>query len=411
MHRRQQIPQEGTSMSKKRRRTIIFRTALGAVICVLALLTLQILFDVPVFSFIRTTTEALDCCPPDSPLRAALIAEYDGGVQKASGDVTDDVCPSLIVQRGIPVQFTLNSIQSAGDASDEYVSFPDFGIREARIGNGENIVCFTPEESGVFEYYFRTGDLASTVTVVESLGFPPSSPSASLSASPPPSASASQSSSASALPVPSTSQPSSSNANTHAVISSDFPEDTPANVLPDEMEYSQSSSNDSLSDWFQKQLMPASGIEGVHEIRTWTGWVFDRDCIGIDPAKHTKACNLMGKCFESGLGIFEYIPGKELNSYTAEDTYLVFDGASKELAAAFLGTLPEDWKNNVTVNVSGYIVGNIPASADELLIPETDSRLVDHYLTGIHITSIKPAYIEGVSTNQMPEHDIEFTQP
>jgi len=398
-------------MNKKRRRTIIFRSALGAIICVLALVSLQVLFDVPVFSFIRTTTEALDCCPPDSPLRAALIAEYDDGIQKAAGDITAAECPSLIVQRGIPVQFTLNTMQSGADDTDEYVSFPDFGIKEAHIGNGENIVCFTPEESGVFEYYFRTGDLGNTVTVVESLGFPSSSPSASLSASPPLSASASQSSSASALPVPSTSQPSSSNTNTHEVMSSDSPEDTPANALQDDMQYAHNRSNDSLSSWFERQLLPVSGIEGFHEIKTWTGWVFDRDCIGIDPTKHTKACNLMGKCFESGLGIFEYIPGKELDSYTAADTYLVFDGASKELASEFLGTLPEDWKNNVTVTVSGYIVGNIPASADELLIPETDSRLVDHYLTGIHITSIKPAYINGVSTNQMPEHDIEFTQP
>ena len=390
-------------MSKKRRHTIIFRAALGVVVCALSLLTLQILFDVPVFSFLRTTTEALDCCPPDSPLRAALIAEYEDGVQKASGDVSDEVCPSLIVQRGIPVQLTLNTVRTGTDASDEYVSFPDFGIMEARILNGENVVCFTPEESGVFEYYFRTGDLVNTVTVVESLGFPSSSPSHSSTPSPSPASS----------PYPSSSPSSSSSSDTDSPtgLSSGSQIDAPLNALPEEIEHTQINSNDSLSGWFEKQLTPTFGVEGVREIRTWTGWVFDRDCIGIDTVKHTKACNLMGKCFESGLGIFEYIPGKEFNSYSASDTYLVFDGASKELAAAFLGTLPEDWKNNVTVTISGYVVSNIPASADELLIPETDSRLADHYLTGIHITSIKPAYIEGVSTNQIPEHDIEFTQP
>ena len=367
-------------MTGRRRRTIIFRTALGVIVCALALVSLQILFDVPVFSFIRSTSEALYCCPPDSPLRMELIAKYDDGIQIATGDVTDDGCPSLIVQRGIPVQFTLNTIQSGTAVSDRYVYFPDFGIRDARIGQGENVVCFTPEESGVFEYYFRTGDLKSTVTVVESLGFPSSL----LSSSP---------------------------AALHSDESFVFQADFSAHAQPEEFEYTRSDSNDSLSGWFEKQLLPASGVEGVHEIRTWTGWVFDRDCIGIDPVKHSKACNVMGKCFDSGLGILVCTPGKELDSYTTEDTYFVFDGASKELAAAFLGSLPDDWKDNVTVTLSGYIVGNIPASADELLIPETDGKLTDHYLTGVHITSIKPANIEGVSTNQLPEHDIEFTQP
>ena len=70
--------------------------------------------------------------------------------------------------------------------------------------------------------------------------------------------------------------------------------------------------NQSLGGWLEKQLMPQSGLEGLHEIRAWTGWVFDRDCVGITPVRHTKACNLMGSCYDSGLGIFEYVPAKPL---------------------------------------------------------------------------------------------------
>ena len=167
----------------------------------------------------------------------------------------------------------------------------------------------------------------------------------------------------------------------------------------------------SLGGWLEGELQPNAGAEGVKEIRTWTGWIFDRDCVGINPVKHTKACNLMGSCFDSGLGIFEYIPGKAYDTYTAVETFLAFDGASKELAAAFLKALPREWKNNVTVTVTGYAVNNIPAAADEALIPETDLSRVDHYLNGIHITSIEAAYIDGLSTNPLPELNVVFTQP
>ena len=118
----------------------------------------------------------------------------------------------------------------------------------------------------------------------------------------------------------------------------------------------------------------------------------------------------MGGCLRSGLGIIPYIPGKEFDTYTAKDCYLNFDSSSKALTEEFLKNLPEDWSNNVTVRVKGYVVNNIPAGADELLIPETDETKVDHYLTGIHITEIEAANIDGLSTNVLPEPNLCMTQ-
>ena len=166
-----------------------------------------------------------------------------------------------------------------------------------------------------------------------------------------------------------------------------------------------------VGDWLENQLIPGANDAGAREIRTWTGWIFDRDCVGIDPVRHTKLCNLMGSCYDSGLGMFEYVPGKAFDAYTAVETFLCFDGASKELCAAFLYALPDEWKNNVTVKVSGYAVDNIPAAADELLIPESDPSRVTHYLSGIHVTKLEAAYIDGLSTNPLPEPNIVFSQP
>ena len=354
------------------RKKMIFRIGLGVVAAAIVLTSLQVLFKVPVFNVFRATADLINCCVVDGSLRLDVTADYKDQVQKATGDVTISSYPALTVQRGIPVEFTLYVEPAEIDAANEFVSFPDFGISDLCLMPGENIVRFTPEESGVFYYFSRSGSISNVIMVVESLGFPV--PAASVNASP------------------------------GAGTSHEMPEMQPHDIGGGE-------ATGSLGGWIEQQLMPTGGAEGIHEIISFTGWIFDRDCIGIDPVKHTKACNLMGKCYDSGLGVFEYIPGKELDSYTAIDAFLVFDGASKELATAFLRSLPEDFRDNVTVTVKGYAVNNIPASADELLVPETDNSRVDHYLTGIHAVSIEVAYIDGISTNPLPEPNTALTQP
>ena len=363
-----------------------FRVSSGLVILALIIATLQILFDVPVAPFLVPSGAG-------SAAGAELTASY----------------PSLIVQRGIPVEFTLSAVSKNIDECNEWILIPDYGIKQKLI-EGDNVLRFTPDESGVFQIVCGMGRMKSTVTVVESLGFntqisdAPSS-SAVLTSSVPEDTTTPQISSppvTSALPE-SSSLPETAGPQSETSASKPEESTAPVYVKPDD--------DRSLGGWLEGELQPSAGAEGVKEIRTWTGWIFDRDCVGISPVKHTKACNLMGSCYDSGLGIFEYVPGKAFDSYTAVETFLCFDGASKELAVAFLKALPVDWKNNITVTVTGYAVNNIPAAADEALVPETDLSRVDHYLNGIHITSIEAAYIDGLSTNPLPEPNVVFSQP
>jgi hypothetical protein len=390
---------------------LLFRISLGAALFALALATLQILFDVPVLPFL---------VPQDGLPGIEITATYAAGVQRAEGEVTLAAYPSIIVQRGIPVEFTLTADAGNIDGCNEYLSFPDFGMYDVRLIPGANVIRFTPEESGVFYFNCHLKNMEGTVTVVENLGFvltdeAPSAPTTrirtwpaspeptapSVTASPEPTAESPEPEPTVEVPASPEPEPT-----TEAPASTPVPSETVAPVYEKPAD-----SETDVGGWLEQQLLPSSGSEGVHEIRTWTGWIFDRDCVGISPVKHTKACNLMGGCYDSGLGIFEYVPGKEFDTYTAVDTFLCFDGASKELAAAFLRALPQDWKNNVTITVTGYAVNNIPASKDELLVPETDLARVDHYLNGIHITSITAAFIDGVSTNTLPDPNIAFSQP
>ena len=365
-----------------KRQRIIFRSVLGIFSVLLVLSGMQILFEIPVLPFLRTAAETVGCCLPDDSLRTNVLAAYSDGKQIAVGDVTINSYPALTVQRGIPVEFTLNVEQESICDDNENLTFPDFGVENVRLVPGENTVNFMPDESGVFPFGCVSGSIKSTITVVESLGFTNNnSPAESSSVS---------------TPDPVDPVLDVSSLNESEIYSSDA---------------HNNDSNTSIGGWLEQQLVPSGAAEGVHVVKSWTGWIFDRDCIGISPMKHTKACNLMGSCFDSGLGIIEYIPDEELDVYTAEESFHLFDGASKELAAAFLNSLPEEWKNNITVAITGYAVNNIPASADEMLIPESDSSRVDHYLNGIHITSIETVYIDGVSTNQLPDPNKTLTQP
>jgi hypothetical protein len=372
---------------------LIFRSSLGAATLALALATLQILFDVPVAPFLVPSGAR-------GVSAGELTAEYDDGVQRVTAKLNIIAYPSIIVQRGIPVEFTLSAAPDSIDECNEWILFPDYGI-ERRLALGDNVLRFTPEESGVFQIVCGLGIMKSSITVVESLGFPAADNEA--SASP-------ELAVVCVLPEPADASVPEAPPQTAiyrrkaALPTQPTAETAPVFEKPQEQ-------NLSIGGWLEKQLTPQSGLDGAREIRTWTGWVFDRDCIGITPVRHTKACNLMGSCYDSGLGIFEYVPGKAFDTYTALETFLCFDGASKELAAAFLTALPADWKNNVTVTVKGYAVNNIPASADELLIPETNLSRVDHYLNGIHVTSIEAAFIDGVSTYNLPDPNVVFTQP
>jgi len=134
-----------------------------------------------------------------------------------------------------------------------------------------------------------------------------------------------------------------------------------------------------------------------------TGWIIDRDCLGVNAITHTKNCNLMDDCLASGLGIFKYDPNSKNPAASSLNNYLVFDGAGKAKAEIFLKSLPDDWRNNVTINVTVQLVYNIPTNADETHVPETKPNLIDHYLIGARVLTIEAANIDGLSTNKLSD--------
>ena len=327
-----------------------------------ALAGAQILFDVPLFG------------AKDEPLQQSAV--YVEGKQYVEAPVTTSGFTSVMVQRDIPCVINF-SVDIPLDACNDEIVLPQYDV-DMMLSQGDNIMEIYPDEVGAFNYTCGHGHCIAKVMVCQSLGF--------------------DGSEIAGLPVADETSES-----TTVTYTESGESDIPDLVLEEK--------NDSLADWVKNQMTPGSESDGnAREIKTWSGWLFDRCCIGIDPFNHTKSCNLMGGCLLSGLGIIPYEPDRVFDTYTALDDYLNFDGSSKALAEEFLRQLPDSWKYNVTVKVTGYVVNNIPASADEITIPETDESKIDHYLTGIHITRIEAAYIDGLSTNTLPEPNLVFTQ-
>lgn len=109
----------------------------------------------------------------DSLLQQALDKGYlpatlDGDVQKIQADLNPSVYPFIIVQKGIPVELTISADENAITGCNQTVVFPAFDVKKA-LKVGDNVIKFTPEESGLIPYTCWMGMLDGRILVVDDL--------------------------------------------------------------------------------------------------------------------------------------------------------------------------------------------------------------------------------------------------
>ncbi|MFL0196764.1 sulfite exporter TauE/SafE family protein [Clostridium sp. WILCCON 0269] len=320
-----------------------------------------------------------------------------GNIQTVTTSIGQDYFPPIQVTKGIKVKWTINVDKSVYSDCNNAIRIPVYNIKKKFV-IGNNTVEFTPDREGEFIYTCWMGMIKSKIKVVPNGGLKKVSNSSSLTSS------TKQVADSSTQVSKSTSQKENS-----AVSSTKNENNVSMSNTVNDVGNSDNKP-ESILEWFKDKLTPGGNESAKRQqkTQTWVGWIFDRDCIGINPVKHTKACNIMGSCYASGLGIIPYIEGKSFDTYKAMRDFVVFDGESKIVAKSFIESLPENWRTNITIKVTGYPVNNIPTNKDETNVPEEDSSKVDHYLSGIHITSIEAYYIEGISTNKLPSPNIIF---
>lgn len=109
----------------------------------------------------------------DSLLQQALDKGYlpatmDGGVQKVQATLNPNVYPFFIVQKGVPIELTISADESSINGCNQTVVFPSYNVKKT-LTPGDNVIKFTPEESGLIPYTCWMGMKDGRILVVDNL--------------------------------------------------------------------------------------------------------------------------------------------------------------------------------------------------------------------------------------------------
>jgi len=109
----------------------------------------------------------------DSLLQQALDKGYlsatlDGEVQKIQANLNPSVYPFIIVQKGIPVELTITADENSITGCNQTVVFPSYDVKKA-LTPGDNVITFTPDETGLIPYTCWMGMLDGRILVVDNL--------------------------------------------------------------------------------------------------------------------------------------------------------------------------------------------------------------------------------------------------
>jgi plastocyanin domain-containing protein len=96
------------------------------------------------------------------------VSVVENGVQVVSIDLKSNSYEPIIVQKGIPVRFIINAEAQNINGCNNAIIIPKFKIEKA-LKPGENIIEFTPEETGTIPYSCWMGMIGSSITVVDEL--------------------------------------------------------------------------------------------------------------------------------------------------------------------------------------------------------------------------------------------------
>ncbi|HHV51125.1 MAG TPA: heavy metal transporter [Clostridiales bacterium] len=96
------------------------------------------------------------------------IAEIDGNLQTVTTKLHPGRYEPITVQKGIPVKWIIKADKKDINGCNNEIYIPKFSISK-KLEEGENIIEFTPEISGTFEYTCWMGMIRSQIVVVDDI--------------------------------------------------------------------------------------------------------------------------------------------------------------------------------------------------------------------------------------------------
>lgn len=103
---------------------------------------------------------------PGASAGNSAASDVAGDVQRVSTTLQSGRYAPITVVRGVPVEWTIDAPKGTINGCNNRMFIPEYGI-EHKFAQGENVITFTPEETGVFPYSCWMGMISSAITVVE----------------------------------------------------------------------------------------------------------------------------------------------------------------------------------------------------------------------------------------------------
>ena len=102
------------------------------------------------------------------PEKVKSVARIDGDVQVIQTDLESNRYAPIIVQKGIPVRWTINAKESSLNGCNNPVTIPDYNVVRKLVPGG-NLIEFTPTDTGDVIYTCWMGMISSVIRVVDNL--------------------------------------------------------------------------------------------------------------------------------------------------------------------------------------------------------------------------------------------------
>jgi len=125
-------------------------------------------FTQPLAAPQAAATSGVNLATKPGPVYSGTVATIVNGIQEVRIDVGARSYGDIIVQSGIPVRFNLNAAPGKLNGCNDAVIIPAYKITKP-LGQGDNIIEFTPQAPGIVPYSCWMGMINSRIIVVAQL--------------------------------------------------------------------------------------------------------------------------------------------------------------------------------------------------------------------------------------------------
>lgn len=98
----------------------------------------------------------------------AQTAKVDSNAQEIVTQLEPDSYPTLVVQKGVPVKWTMVADNKNLNSCNNEIIIPSLNISKP-LNIGDNVIEFTPTETGIIPYSCWMGMINSAIVVVEDI--------------------------------------------------------------------------------------------------------------------------------------------------------------------------------------------------------------------------------------------------